>query len=207
MNLIQQKENTEEEDYWKQHEYYRSLHNEKFKKLKKDENKYYDIYLHGIKYYSDKLDKEVYGSENFYQIKEKMDHLYNKHYALQKPNQILKYEVDILWEISCYYLDKFNKVMKYDPKTKDFEELYFTKKNTPLKKKITKTKKKQLESEVCSICLDTHTYKNVIQLNCSHVFGKVCFQKLLQRSEEKGCDSKCPLCRTASTKYSLFKVK
>jgi hypothetical protein len=110
-------------------------------------------------------------------------------------------------EISQYYLDKWNKVMKYDPKTRDFEELYFTKKNTPLKKTITKTKKKQIESEVCSICLDAHTYKNVIQINCSHVFGKSCFQKLSVVRKRKHFVVKCPLCRTECTKYSLFKLK
>ena len=207
MNLIKETEYIEDEEYLKQHQYYSSLHSEKFKKLVKDENKYFDIYNYGISHYSDKLRDETYGSENYYKIKEKMDDLYNKHHALEKPNKILRYQVDIYWEISQYYLDKWNKIMKYDPKTRDFEELYFTKKNTPLKKTITKTKKKQIESEVCSICLDPHTYKNVIQLNCSHIFGKACFQKLSVVRKRKYFVVKCPLCRTECTKYSLFKLK
>ena len=195
MNLIKETECIKDTEYLNQHEYYSSLHSEKFKNLVKDTNKYYDIYVYGINYYSDKLDNEVHGSENYYQIKEKMDNLYNKYYALQKSNKILKYEADILWEISEYYLDKWNKVMKKK------------KKDTSLKKTITKTKRKQIESEVCSICLDTHSYKNVIQLNCSHVFGKVCFQKLLVVQKRKHFVIKCPLCRTEPTKYSLFKMK
>jgi hypothetical protein len=207
MNLIKETKYIEDEEYLKQYEYYMSLYSEKFKKQMKDVNKYYDIYNYGISYYSDKLHDEPYGSDNYYKIKEKMDDLYNKHHALEKPNKILKYEVDILWEISQYYLDKWNKIMKYNPEIKDFEELYFTKKNTPLKKTITKTKRKQIESEVCSICLDTHTYKNVIQLNCSHVFGKNCFQKLSVVRKRKHFVVKCPLCRTECEKYSLFKMK
>jgi hypothetical protein len=195
MNLIKETEYIKDTEYLNQHEYYSSLHSEKFKNLVKDTNKYYDIYFYGINYYSDKLDNEVHGSENYYQIKKKMDNLYNKYYALQKSNKILKYEADILWEISKYYLDKWNKVMKKK------------KKDTSLKKTITKTKRKQIESEVCSICLDTHSYKNVIQLNCSHVFGKVCFQKLLVVQKRKHFVMKCPLCRTEPTKYSLFKMK
>ena len=193
--------------YMEQHEYYMSLYQEKFKKLIKDTNKYYDIYNYGIEYYRTKMKNESYGSENYYKIKEKMDDLYNKHYALEKPNKILDYEANIYWELSQYYLDKNNKLMKYNPETRDFDDFYFIKKDTPLKT-ITKTKKKHLESEACSICLDTHTYKNMIQLNCSHIFGKVCFQKLLQKAEEKYIAPKCPLCRTeCCKKYSLFKMK
>ena len=193
--------------YMEQHEYYMSLYQEKIKKLIKDTNKYYDIYNYGIEYYRTKMNDESYGSENYYKIKEKMDDLYNKHYALEKPNKILDYEANIYWELSQYYLDKNNKLMKYNPETRDFEDFYITKKDTPLKT-ITKTKRKHLESEVCSICLDTHTYKNMIQLNCSHIFGKVCFQKLLQKAEEKDIAPKCPLCRTeCCKKYSLFKMK
>lgn len=200
MNLINEIEwstlNIKDIEYLDQHEYYSSLHSEKFKKQKKDVNKYYDIYFYGISYYSDKLDNEVHGSENYYQIKKKMDNLYNKYYALQKSNKILTYETNILWEISTYYLDKWNNVMK--KKNKDTKSS---------KRSITKTKRKQFESEVCSICLDTHTYKNVIQLNCSHVFGKVCFQKLLVAQKRRHVVMKCPLCRTELTKYSLFKMK
>ena len=206
MNLIKETEYIEDEEYLKQHQYYMSLHNEKFKKLVKNENKYFNIYNYGIKYYSKKLHDEPYGSENYYKIKEKMDDLYNKHHALEKPNKILKYEVDIIWEISQYYLDKWNKIMKYNPKIKYFYEFYFTKKDTPLKT-ITKTKRKHLESEACSICLETHTYKNTMQLNCSHIFGKGCIRKLLQKAEEKDIAPKCPLCRTNCEKYSLFKIK
>jgi len=74
------------------------------------------------------------------------------------------------------------------------------------KRSITKTKRKQVESEVCSFCLDTHTYKNVIQLNCSHVFGKVCFREWLVQ-KRRHVVMKCPLCRTELTTYSLFKMK
>ena len=196
INLITEIEYIKDIEYLDQHDYYSSLHTKKIKNLVKDTNKYYDIYFYGINYYSDKLDNEVHGSENYYQIKEKMDNLYNKYYALQKSNKILKYEADILLEISEYYLDKWNKVMK--KKNKDTKSS---------KRSITKTKRKQFESEVCSICLDTHTYKNVIQLNCSHVFGKVCFQKLMVVQKKRHVVMKCPLCRTEPTKYTLFKMK
>jgi len=193
--------------YMEQHQYYMSLYQKKFKKLIKDTNKYNDIYFYGIDYYSNKLKDEPTGSDTYYKIKEKMDDLYNKYYELEKRNKILDYESTIYWEISQYYLDKHNKLMKYNLKTRDFDDFYFTKKDTPLKT-ITKTKRKQLESEVCSICLETHTYKNMIQLNCSHIFGKGCFQKILQRAAEKDTHSKCPLCRTkCCKKYSLFKMK
>jgi hypothetical protein len=193
--------------YMEQHEYYMSLYQEKIKKLIKDTNKYYDIYNYGIEYYRTKMKDESYGSENYYKIKEKMDDLYNKHYALEKPNKILDYEANIYWELSQYYLDKNNKLMKYNPETRDFDDFYFTKKDTPLKT-ITKKKRKQLESEACSICLETHTYKNMMQLNCSHIFGKVCIRKLLRKAEEKDTAPKCPLCRTeCCKKYSLFKMK
>ena len=198
-NKFKQMEQTIFDKYSKQEEYYTSLCDEKFKKLRKDRNEYYDIYNYGISYYSDKLNDEPYGSDNYYKIKEKMDDLYNKHHALEKPIKILKFEVDIYWEISSYYLDKMTKHCK-----KKINK--FTKKDTPLKT-ITKTKRKQLESELCPICLDTHTYKTVIQLNCSHIFGKCCIQNLLQRSEKKGTDLKCPLCRSECKKYSLFKMK
>ena len=211
MNLIKQIEHSDKYDdkydkYIEQYEYYMSLYDEKSKKLKKDTIKYFDIYNYGINFYSNKLNDESYGSDNYYKLKQKMDDLYNKHYALEKPNKILDYEANIYWEISQYYLDKLNKLTKYNPKTRHLDDFYFTKKDIPLKT-ITKTKKKQLEIEVCSICLDTHTYKNMIQLNCSHIFGKVCFQKILQKAEEKGTHSKCPLCRTMCEKYSLFKIK
>lgn len=193
--------------YMEQHKYYNSLHTEKFEKLKKDENKYYDIYNYGIAYYSNKLHDEPSGSDTYYKLKQKRDDLYNKHYALEKPIKILKFEVDIYWEISCYYLEKWNQFVKYDFITRNIKDFYFTKKDTP-RKTITKTKRKQLETDVCAICLDTHTYKNMIQLNCSHIFGKGCIQKLLQKAKEKDIVSKCPLCRTeCCEKYALFKMK
>ena len=192
--------------YMEQYQYYMSLYSPLFKKLRKDTNKYYDIYFYGIKYYSDKLDDEPYGSDTYYKLKQKKDDLYNKHHALKKQNEILDYESTIYWEISQYYLNNHNKLVKYNPKTRDFDDFYITKKNTS-QKTITKTKQKQLESEVCPICLDTHTYKNMIRLNCSHIFGKGCFQKLLQKAEKKNSVPKCPLCRTNCEKYSLFKIK
>ena len=195
------------DQYMEQHQYYISLYQEKLKKLKKDVYKYYDIYKYGIRYYSNKLHDEPYGSDTYYKLKQKMDDLYNKYYALEKPNKILHYQATIYFELSQYYLDKHNKLVKYNPKTRDFEDFYITKKDTP-QKTITKTKRKHLESEACSICLETHTYKNMVQLNCSHIFGKVCFQKLLQKAEEKDSALKCPLCRTeCCEKYSLFKMK
>ena len=193
--------------YMEQHKYYMSLYQKKFKKLRKDTNKYFDIYFYGINYYWNKLKDEPTSSDNYYKIKKKRDDLYNKHHALEKPNKILDYEATIYWEIACYYLNIHNKLMKYNLKTRDFDDFYFTKKDTPLKT-ITKTKKKQLESEACSICLETHTYKNMMQLSCSHIFGKGCIRKLLRKAEEKDIAPKCPLCRTeCCKKYSLFKMK
>ena len=52
--------------YMEQHKYYMSLYQKKFKKLRKDTNKYFNIYFYGINYYWNKLKDEPTGSDTYY---------------------------------------------------------------------------------------------------------------------------------------------
>ena len=158
----------------------------------------HNIYMKGIDYYRKQMfEDDDITSENYIQNKKKMDKLFNKKYELDKEAEQLKFESDIYSELADFHCDKMN---SYDKKLD--KEDYITTKNTEIKK-ITKTKKNQLEKEICSICLEHHDYKQMVSLNCGHVIGKACCKELI----ESKLQMRCPLCRTKCDKYYLLRLK
>jgi hypothetical protein len=76
--------------------------------------------------------------------------------------------------------------------------------------KITKTKEKKLEKEICGICCDNHKIKNIVTTCCGHTFGKCCFEKLLNYNLDNDVEISCPMCRKSNIeiiRYSDKKIK
>ena len=76
--------------------------------------------------------------------------------------------------------------------------------------KITKTKEKKLEKEICGICCDNHKIKSIVTTCCGHTFGKCCFEKLLNYNLDNDVEISCPMCRKSNIeiiRYSDKKIK
>ena len=59
----------------------------------------------------------------------------------------------------------------------------------------TESKHECLETTVCGICLDTHKIKHMIETQCNHVFGRMCFGKYMVSMANRMCEITCPMCR------------
>jgi hypothetical protein len=76
---------------------------------------------------------------------------------------------------------------------------------------ITKNKGKEISSNMCSVCLDTHDAKHIVKTSCGHYFGKPCFATLIKQKFKFGKFEshhvKCPYCRSNVVTLCQFKYK
>uniref|UniRef100_A0A6C0E3K3 RING-type domain-containing protein n=1 Tax=viral metagenome TaxID=1070528 RepID=A0A6C0E3K3_9ZZZZ len=102
-----------------------------------------------------------------------------------------KFEVEIaILQVKRDEVDKQRKLL-----WRDMEGLFkITPKNSKLKK-ITPLAKRQLERELCSICYEQHTIKQLVTTNCGHTFGKCCLSEMLEHNYDNVVDMVCPCCR------------
>ena len=102
-----------------------------------------------------------------------------------------KFEVEIaLLQLKRDEVDKQMKLL-----WRDMEGVFkITSKNSKLKK-ITPLEKRNLEREICSICYEQHTIKQVVTTNCGHTFGKCCLTEMLGHNYDNEIDIVCPCCR------------
>lgn len=78
---------------------------------------------------------------------------------------------------------------------------------------ITRNKGKEISSNMCSVCLDTHDAKHIVKTSCGHYFGKPCFATLIKQQFNfnkyvfKSYHVKCPYCRSNVVTLCQFKYK
>lgn len=181
---------------------YADAYEEGFNKFKKNRQSIRDIRRYGIRHYKNKMqDEPNVETEKYISSKKKMDKLYSKLYKLKEQQRKISFSNNIYWELWDFYLTKIDHLLKKEEMELNFDN-YINCQNTPIKK-ITKTKKQKFENEVCSICLEKHNYKNLVQLNCRHVIGKICCQEMINSNLEMWC----PLCRNNCENYKLLRLK
>jgi hypothetical protein len=67
--------------------------------------------------------------------------------------------------------------------------------------KLSTKKMRSLHPEMCGVCMEHHTYSNMIITSCHHYFGKECFSKWIHTCFVKRKDISCTLCR--NTKFTI----
>ena len=76
-----------------------------------------------------------------------------------------------------------------------------------LEKKIILVNKSELDiplNDNCSICLEIHCKKNIIECDCSHQFGKKCFKNWIITCIKSNKEITCPKCRIKVKSISKF---
>ena len=113
-----------------------------------------------------------------------------------------KFEVEIaVLEIKRHDID--NKRRKiWD----EMEGLFkITKQNSHLKK-VSKLEKRRLEREICSICYESHSIKQLVTTSCGHTFGKCCLSRMIEHNYENGAQIMCPYCRNEHFKLTRHDI-
>jgi len=126
---------------------------------------------------------------------------FDKYEKITKKYKKLKEIDDAVWNMYDYSLEGMNKWCE--------DDCIFTLNKKLCKTNcITRSKGKEISSNVCSLCLDTHHVKHTIKTSCGHYFGKPCFAAL---AKHKFYDDKsvvtCPYCRSNVSSLSQFKYK
>ena len=135
--------------------------------------------------------------ETFTEVKDE----YNKHEKITKKYKKLKEIDDAVWEMSDYSLDGMNKYCEDD-------YLFTLDKKLCKTNYITRSKGKEISSNVCSLCLDTHDVKHMIKTSCGHYFGKSCFAALTKHKfNNDDTEITCPYCRNNISTLCQFKYK
>jgi hypothetical protein len=147
-------------------------------------------------------------SEEYKKKKRLLDKLYRVMYEIQSKLKIIMFEYDLLEIESNYYLKIIN---DYNSTYEKEDQIWSLTPNTQPVKRITKTKRRELEMETCAICLDIHGYKDIVKTSCGHVFGKTCFQNHLRtlnkHNHSNVLRTGCPMCRRTDLAFTLFALK
>jgi hypothetical protein len=133
-----------------------------------------------------------------------MNKLYVIKNALQKQVDQIIFDQSIIDANISYYeniYESYNDKAKHSP-------CVITSKNHAVHR-ISKFACRTLEKETCSICLDTHGYKDIVKTSCGHIFGKSCFQNHLRSInpsdyEDAPLRTCCPMCRRCNLSLTLF---
>ena len=167
-----------------------------FRKLKRDTNKYYHLWD-----YFKRLDDEYEETTDIEKkklLRIKMDKISSKMAETKKRNKLLEFELDLIDDYVDFYHKGYN---KYNDKFENFP--YLTDENSNVKT-ITKAKVSQLEKEICCICLDCHKTRDIVTTQCGHIFGKKCFERII---DDKGDNTSCPYCRKRGLQFTLYRKK
>jgi hypothetical protein len=129
------------------------------------------------------------------------------HSAKKKLDQLC-FALDILDANSDHYI---NLIHKFDRESTIEENTHILTPKNHMVNRISRAKRKSLENEMCSICLDTHHYKYIVRTSCGHIFGKCCFQSHLKAINKKNDTydliTCCPMCRSTELSITLFAMK
>ena len=116
-------------------------------------------------------------------------------YKLKDKNEV---ELALLyWE----QMEIYNKMNYWEKKMK---HVYKITADNSYRRKITKGKKRRLENETCSICLENHCINDVVTTSCGHHFGKSCFEQIIEKCSQKNIPITCPLCRNDKIEYYRY---
>jgi hypothetical protein len=129
--------------------------------------------------------------------------------SAEKKLDRLKFELEILDANSDYYIKLIH---YYDNKSTIMDQTHIITPTNHAVKRISRTKRRQLENELCSICLDTHSYRDIVRTSCGHIFGKCCFQNHLKALNKRNSGGDelmtcCPMCRSTKLSMTLFAIK
>jgi len=180
---------------------YNDLYSRSFSKFKRATNAYYHLF--------NKIDELYYqmcdypdDSEPYKQMNKRRSRLYLVMYEKEKEMKLLELEIDILSDYSDHYLSIANRHLKYSQQSRSH---FFTKKTYSVRT-ISKAKRQQVEKEVCAICFQTHSYKDLVETTCSHIYGKSCFQQYISSNKmgQTGC---CPMCRTKDYDFYVYSLR
>jgi hypothetical protein len=126
---------------------------------------------------------------------------FDKHEKFTKKYKKLKEIDDAVWNMYTYALEGMNKWCEDD-------YLFTLNKKLCKTNCITRSKGKEISSNVCSLCLDTHDVKHLIKTSCGHYFGKPCFAALTKHKfENDESHVTCPYCRSNVATLCQFKYK
>lgn len=192
-------------DYQTIHNHFQ-FHIDEFNKLNKSASKMHrKWYLDSCKYYHlcgyrHKLMGEWREETNEVKkraIQLKRDHLSNTIWQLKKDLDVLYFHYDISHYQEDFHHTQFNMYMKKLDKCH-----YITKKNSRVSR-VTKSRARQLETEECCICLNTHCIRDITKTSCGHTFGKSCIENMRKNYDAVAC----PLCRNSQLEYTIYTIK
>jgi len=126
---------------------------------------------------------------------------FNKYKKFTQKFKKLKEVDDMVWEVCDNALEGLNKWVNDD-------HLFTLDKKLCSTTKVTKSKGKKIEDNICSLCLENHDIKHLIKTTCGHYFGKQCFAALMKHrwSKDETIIS-CPNCRSSQYSLEQFKYK
>jgi hypothetical protein len=73
-------------------------------------------------------------------------------------------------------------------------------------RKIPYRKWKKTSPNICSICLEKHTYRELLTTSCRHSFGKECFHTLITTCINQYKNVSCPECRSSTFELRKYKL-
>ena len=104
----------------------------------------------------------------------------------------------------CQQIDIYSKINYFGKK---MNNVYKITADNSVRRKVTKNKKRTMEREMCSICLENHSIKDVVTTSCGHHFGKSCFEQIIEKCSRNCTQLSCPLCRNTEMGYYRYYVK
>ena len=172
----------------------------KLQKLKKKWNRDSNKYLHLWDYFYRLYDEcdETIDIEKKKLLQIKMHQISNKMARTVKENELLDFEVGLILAYEDFYCKNINDAMN------KMEHFHFITNENSKVKTITKAKARQIEKETCCICLDCHKICQVITTQCGHIFGKRCFERII---EDNGDNASCPYCRKRDLQFTLYRKR
>jgi hypothetical protein len=190
-------------DYYKKKDIYNN-NEEAIKRKTRIYRKRFNKYFH-LHSYRSKLYDEYYESEKDYDhpdmvsLNKKISKISSIMQKTKKEYKLLDFELKMLEHISEEYESEYDNSLE-----KLIRFFSLTKKNCN-QRCLTKKKCKLIEKEDCPICLDNHKFNNIIKTSCGHIFGKNCFEKLLENNYYKELPICCPLCRETDLTFVIYR--
>jgi hypothetical protein len=132
-------------------------------------------------------------------IKNKISKISHLMHKTLHETEVLNLELDINNACSTIHANKFDKHLL---KIKTIHHI--TRKNSNVRS-VSVMQQKDLESETCCICLETHTLKDIVTTCCGHTLGKSCFEEIIHKHYYADTEITCPLCRKQSLSFNIYR--
>lgn len=65
---------------------------------------------------------------------------------------------------------------------------------------------RSIQSNDCSICLETPSFNNLVKTNCKHYFCRMCYDKWVVSVLKNNFDISCPNCRKINPVIQQYKI-